>query len=192
MAKNGADLDALVYLDVDFISRKYEGRFGVDPAQKTAKSEGLSAGISAIFGKANANVQETRTFSLTSWGMFRALKQSLEEGYGELGKFENYVGTRLGWIQGSLSIGKWASQKEGGPVHEFFELTHSSGYVLLLTQDVYFSAGFAQALASTPAIKANIKIPVRCLVRAMWRADNAETLVVCPYVILEESVAQPA
>jgi len=54
-----------------------------------------------------------------------------------------------------------------------------------LANESYFAAGFSRMLVTSEVFKVNIAIPVVCLVRVMWRADQADSYVACPYVIVE-------
>lgn len=63
------DLDKLIYLDLDFISRKFEEFTNEDPTTKTTKTEGGSAGIKAVFANAGVSVTESVMYSITSRSM---------------------------------------------------------------------------------------------------------------------------
>jgi hypothetical protein len=184
MPKN---LDMLVYLDLEFVSRKFEELIGVDPATKIAQQKGPSAGIKALFANAGITTQESRTYSVTSCEMVRRLWTHLTEQYESFTAFENYKGTRVVWLTGNLTVGEWKERGNETPGYEYFELKHDGEHTAFLAQESYFSAGFAQVLRASPALKGNIGIPVRCLARVMWHVDDAKNYVACPYVIVEES-----
>ena len=59
------DLDQLVYLDLDFIARKYEELTGNDPSEKRTRSEGANAGIKAYFANAGVSVTESHGTTLS-------------------------------------------------------------------------------------------------------------------------------
>jgi len=181
------NLDRLVYLDLEFISRKFEEIFGVDPATKVTRQLGASAGIKAFFANGGITTQESRTYSVTSREMLRRLWTHLNEHYEKFTAFENYQGTKLVWVAGNLTVGEWKQRGKELPGYEYFELKHAGDRTALLTQQSYFAAGFAQVLHASPALKGNIGIPVRCLARIMWHVKDAKNYVACPYVIAEES-----
>ncbi|WP_193040842.1 MULTISPECIES: hypothetical protein [unclassified Pseudomonas] len=179
-------LDKLIYLDLEFISRKYEELHGIDPATKTTYQEGGNAGIKALFATAGISTQESRTFSITSRQMLQSTWKQLQENYETFSSFENYQGTKLVWISGKLTVGQWKARGSEVPGHEYFELKFDNERMEFLTQESYFSAGFAQVLRASPALKGNVGIPARCLARVMWHVDDAKNYVACPYVIFEE------
>lgn len=179
--------DKLIYLDLEFISRKYEGIFGVDPTAKITKQEGASAGVKALFANAGVTTQESRTYSITSRQMLHALWDHLDQNYLNFDQFENYNGTRITWMQGSLTLGEWRDAESKEPGYEFYQLNHNSERTALLGDNGYFAAGFSKIFGASSALKGNISIPVRCLVRMMWHVDDAKNYVACPFVIIESS-----
>jgi len=177
--------DGLIYLDLEFISRKYEEKFGADPATKITKQEGGSAGMKALFANAGITTHESRTYSITSRQMLHALWSQLLSSYPTFSEFENYKGTRITWLEGVLTLGVWRNANSQDRGYEFYELKHNSERTALLTEENYFSAGFARIFGASCALKGNIGIPVRCLARVMWHVDDAKNYVACPYLILE-------
>ena len=179
--------DSLIYLDLDFISRKYEDKFGTDPGTKVTKQQGSKAGVTAFFANAGITTQESRTHSITSRSMLHALWDKLNSGYPEFSTFENYKGTQILWMEGKLTLGEWVDSKGENPGHEFYQLNHNSQRTAFLTNTGYFSAGFSNVFSASAALKGNIGIPVRCLARVMWHVDDAKNYVACPYIIIENS-----
>lgn len=179
--------DKLVYLDLDFIARKYEELKGEDPAAKTTRTEGANAGIKAYFANAGVSVTESVSYSITSRQMLSAVWQELQTTYPDFGAFENYKGTKLLWLSGKLTLAEWKDRKSEKPGYEFYELHHGTERMAFLPNNQYFAAGFAQALGASTALKGNISIPVRCLARVLWHVEDARNYVACPYVILEEA-----
>ncbi len=179
-------LDGLVYLDLEFISRKFEEIRGLDPSTKTTRLEGANAGIKALFATAGISTQESRTYSITSREMLQSIWNHLDERYKDFSSFENYQGTKLLWVNGRLTLGEWKERSSEQPGYEFFQLNIGSERMAFLAQESYFSAGFAQVLRASPALKGNVGIPVRCLARVMWHVDDAQNYVACPYVIVEQ------
>jgi len=111
--KLSLDDDRLVYLDLEFVSRKYEERFGVNPNATITKQQGGSAGIKAFFANAGVSTQESRAYSITSRQMLHALWQELASAYQEFDVFENYKGTKLAWLRGSLTLAEWRCAAPG-------------------------------------------------------------------------------
>lgn len=181
------DDDCVVYLDLDFVSRKYEEKFGTDPQAKITKQHGGNAGISAYFANAGVSTQESRTYSVTSRQMLHALWEQLQTDYPKFKGFENYKGTKLVWMVGDLTLGEWRKAEAQEPGYEFFQLKRGEERTVFLANETYFSAGFARMLTASEILKVNIGIPVVCLARVMWYADQAKNFVACPYVAIERS-----
>ena len=179
--------DELIYLDLEFISRKYEEEFGADPAQRITKQEGANAGVKALFANAGITTQESRTYSITSRQMLHTLWNQLATTYTPFKEFQNYQGTQISWIDGSLTLGEWGDSNSKNPGYEFYQLNHNSERTALLSNNSYFSAGFAKIFGASLALKGNISIPVKCLARVMWHVDDARNYVACPYIIIESS-----
>lgn len=181
------DDDGLIYLDLEFISRKYEEIFGDDPTVRITKQEGSTVGVKALFANVGITTQESRTYSITSRLMLHALWKHLTQNYPNFENFENYKGTRIAWMEGSLTLGAWRDSEGKEPGYEFYQLNHNSQRTAFLADDSYFSAGFAKIYSASSALKGNIGIPVRCLARIMWHVDDARNYVACPYIIIENS-----
>lgn len=179
------DLDQLVYLDLDFIARKYEELTGNDPSEKRTRSEGANAGIKAYFANAGVSVTESIAYGVTSRQMLMAIWDTLQTRYKTFDGFENYVGTKVLWVTGKLTIAEWKDSKSESPGYEFYELHHANKRMAFLPQDSYFAAGFLKALSASSALKGSISIPVRCLARVLWNVEDAKNYVACPYVIVE-------
>jgi len=181
------DLDKLIYLDSEFISRKYEELKDYNPSTQITKSEGFKGGISAGFLSAGANTQETRTFMISSHKMLKELWDTLKSLYKTFDEtsFQNYKGTEITWLSGDLTIAEWSSQRQEKG-YEFYQLDHhNKKRTAFLTHREYFSAGFDEVFNASVALKGNIGIPVICLARIMWHVDQAENYTACPYIIME-------
>ncbi|MEE3509149.1 hypothetical protein QN399_23365 [Pseudomonas sp. 10C3] len=186
MGQSQINLDKLVYLDIEFISRKYEEIREVDPATKFVPQQGGHADVKAFFANAGVTTQESRTYSITSREMLSSVWGTLSEQYPEFSSFENYQGTRLHWVAGMLGIAEWKKRGSDESGFEYFELKVNGQRMAFLSQESYLSAGFAQVFGASIALKANISIPVRCLVRVMWLAEATHNYVACPYIIFEQ------
>lgn len=179
--------DGLIYLDVDFVSRKYEEKFGITADTKITKMEGGNASVKAFFATAGVTTQESRTYSVTSRQMLQSLWDDLQEDYKEFRSFENYNGTRILWLTGALTLGEWKKRSGDEPGYKFFQLNHNSERTAFVSNESYFAAGFSRILSASEALKGNVAIPVRCLARVLWHVDDARNYVACPYVVYEEN-----
>ncbi len=179
------DLDKLVYLDLEFVSRKYEEIRNIDPSSKVTAQVRASGSVRAFFATVGASTQESRTYSITSREMIISIWPELGRTYEKFTTFENYRGTKIQWVAGDLTIGEWRGCGSEQPGYEYFELKVDGRRMAFLAQEAYFSAGFEQVFRASPVLKGNIGIPVRCLARIMWHAVDAGNFVCCPYLIVE-------
>lgn len=179
--------DKIIYLDLEFVSRKYEQKIGGDPAATITKQQGGNARISALFAHAGVTTQESRTFSVTSRQMFQSIWYLLIDEYDNFEEFENYAGTKVLWLEGELTLGEWknSGSKEAG--YQFYQLNHNGERTAFVANKSYLAPGFSEIFGASSALKGNIGIPVKCLARVMWHVDDAKNYVACPYVIVEQS-----
>lgn len=181
-------IDQLIYLDPEFISAKFEESTGESPPTQLTRVEGMKAGASVPFFSAGVHTQETRTFNVSAQRMLQTTATALSK-YPQVDtlSFENYRGTTVGWLSGILSVGEWMVKGTTDASVEGFELLQNGKRIALLLNPTYLSAGFDAIAKASEALKVNIGIPVKALVRILWRADRAETVVACPYVIFENA-----
>ncbi|AFY62775.1 hypothetical protein [Synechococcus sp. PCC 6312] len=184
---NKINLDKLIYLDLEFISRKYEEITGENPDESVTRQEGKNAGINALFMNAGFTTQESRSYKLTSRGMLKEIWEILFKNYEQFkeNEFKNNMGTSIAWIQGSLTIGEWKQSGSQNPGFEFLQLNHNEKRTAFLSDREYLAAGFRELFGASSALKLNISIPVICLSRIMWHVDAARSYTACPYVIIE-------
>jgi hypothetical protein len=95
VSQSKIDLDKLIYLDLEFFSRKYEEIREIDPATKFTHQEGGHADVKAFFASAGITTQESRTYSITSREMLSSVWEKLSEQYPEFSSFKNNQGTKL-------------------------------------------------------------------------------------------------
>ncbi|QUS61321.1 hypothetical protein [Synechocystis sp. PCC 7338] len=178
--------DKLIYLDSEFISTKYEEIRGITPSTEFTKIEGLRSQISIPVISSGIHTQETRKFKVSSLQMWKKINTELYK-YPQLKitDFVNYQGTKIGWLDGKFSFGIW-NEKVSNNSYENFELDSKGLRVALLTTPEYLSAGFSMLSTASIAIKSNIGIPVNILAKIMWFAENTQTYVACPYLIIEK------
>lgn len=188
------DLDKLIYLDAEFISRKYEELTGENPDESITKQEGAKAGIKTFFVNAGVHTQESRSYSVTSRQMLQVIWKKLDSLYPtfEEESFENYQGTKIFWIEGNLTIAEWKERDSNKPGYEFFQLNHNNQKSAFLSHKEYYAAGFREVFSASSALKGNVGIPVKCLSRIMWHVDDAKNYTACPYIIIENKAANKA
>jgi hypothetical protein len=179
-------IDKLVYLDIEYISLKYEEITKNPPVSTFTKTEGGKVGIGIPFINAGVHTYESRTYSLSSVAMLKKV-------YKELGKYKPFVpkefknskGSSIFWIDGSLTLGRWTDRETGDTSCELFEIYQGKHHVSLLTKNDYFYPGFASMLAMDRVLKFNIDIPVRTLAKVLYYADPCKSFVAAPFIIFE-------
>ena len=139
------NLDKLIYLDLDFISRKFEELTNEDPAAKKTTAESANAGLRAVFANAGISVTESISYSITSRSMLARIWNDLNQRYKEFESFGNYQGTKVLWIGGTLTISEWGGRDSKEPGFEFFELkSRTNERMAFLADERYFAAGFSR------------------------------------------------
>jgi len=183
------DLDKLIYLDVEFISRKYEELTGSNPDENITKQQGALAGIKTLFMNAGVHTQESRSYTVTSRKMLQEIWNKIDELYPSFreASFENYQGTNIAWVEGELSIAEWKKTNSNDPGYEYFELSHNNERMAFLSHKEYYAAGFRELFSASEALKGNVGIPVKCLARIMWYVKAAKNFTACPYIIMEKT-----
>ena len=183
-------MDTLIYLDVSFIATKYEEATGVVADAEFSRAEGGKADIGIGFMKGGVHTQETLKFKKSSVGMLSKLLPKLKNRYEELDlhAFKNYEGTRIQWIKGLMSIQSWANPKEPESKYDYYGVTVGDIRVALVSELGYFVSGFGNVIDTSDALIANVGIPVRALIKVLWRVEATKELVSVPYVILEETL----
>ena len=181
-------LDKLLYLDPDYISSKYEEIKKVSPTTQFSRTEGRKgeAGIPSVL-KADIHSQETRTFSLSSIQMLKDIYDDLALMRDFRQKeFQNYQGTQTGWIKGELTLGEWVSPRvpESSSFKQFEIKSDGIGYSLII-QPQNFSSNIGALLTASAALRANIGVPIKALVRVLFLVEDIPSFVTCPYLILE-------
>jgi hypothetical protein len=121
-----SSIDRLIYLDSEFISVKYEEIENVAPLTEFTKVQGLRGQAGIGLFSSDIHAQETRKFQLSSFCMWQKIANDLcKYPHLNIKDFSNYQGTKIGWLQGDLSLGSWeekSSKSDQLKKHEHFEL----------------------------------------------------------------------
>lgn len=178
------DYEDLLYLDVDFLSEKYETETGEAPKTVISRSEGLNAEAGISFLKSGLNSQITKQFSSSNQAMFKAIIRSIKE-YPEFSvDLQPGLKPVTAWIEGQLTIGHWESKKHlEKHLNVFFEIKNNEiSYSLILKKEYFFSNVETLEIIS-PALQRFIQIPVRALCKVLYPLPDIQTFVASPYVI---------
>ena len=178
------EYDELLYLDVEFLSEKYEEQTGVAPNTVVSKNEGMKAQAGIPFLKSGLHSQVTKQYSSSNQTMLRAVLKSIEE----YPVFEPNLEPGLRpcnvWVEGSLSIGQWGEEPNSKEaVNVFFEVESGEFCYSLLPQNEYFLANLETLEIISPALQHFIQIPVRMLCKVLYPLPDIRTFVVTPYLI---------
>ena len=201
-------LETLVYLDRDFVAAAYESIKGHAPITQVTRNEGMNAGANIPFFSAGLSSQETRTFTVSTFGMLKDL----------LPEFENYpnlasppladgAASQIGWIEGELSVFR-VVVKANSKDHDQLPNAHCSGVydpvkatetyfairtkggslkLALVTTPDYFSSGVAALLRLYDTVLDQVSIPVRALVRVYGATSSFKEWVAVPLLAYEKS-----
>lgn len=189
--------ESVIYLDVDFLSKKYEDYHDEPVMTSLVRDEGLKAGIRLLFASGGAHTKEVKTYNCSVYGMLKNILDRLNE-YPSLTTIDEGVHNKTGWIEGRLFIGhlsiKGETLTQGGVMQKLleegkaFEIdAEGTGMVTLVTKDQYFTSGYENLLNTISPIYLSFESQVRCLLKVIGWNKVIKTAVGVPYVILERS-----
>lgn len=173
------DLDRIVYVDVEFVSQRYEQITGTPAQSIMTRTEGGRVGVNIAFASAGVHTQQSRTYPISSTKMLEEIFDNLQKKYDRinLDTWENGNGSRIGWITGNLTVGIFSRTRRVGGLeeekeeHQYYELHCGSKRLALLPKTEYFSPGFCDMLEISAVLKPGIDIPVpvEMLVRVLYQ-----------------------
>ena len=189
--------ESVIYLDADFISKKYEDCSGEPVMTSLVRDEGLKAGLRILFASGGAHTKEVKTYNCSVYGMLKNLHVKLDE-YKTLTSMNKDVHNKTGWVEGRLFIGHLSITRETataagikGKILEegkAFEMdTQGKGMVTLVTKDQYFTSGYENLLNTMSPIHLSFESQVRCLMKVVGWNEVINMAVGVPYVILDRS-----
>lgn len=179
------EYDTLLYLDVDFLSEKYEEVTGVAPNTVISKNEGMDAQAGITFLKSKIHSQVTKQFSASNQVMLKAIKKCLEQYPEATHEMDVGLAPKNCWVEGTLSIGQWGDEKNSETaLNQFFEIKAGEIAYSLLPQNEYFLANLQVLEIISPALQRHINIPVKMLCKLLYPLPDINTIVSTPYVIL--------
>ena len=182
------DMDKLIYCDVEFISLKYEEVTGDSPSSQMTRTEGMKAGLGIPVLSAGIHTQETRTYSMSSFGMLNKVYESLEkytdfdsESYSEKSKPE------IAWVRGNITVSIWRNPKNQEDDFLYFQMLgeNNNSDFSLITKKEYTSSAYDSLFDISPALQNNINIPVSALVKILYYSTVAKSFVTSPILIVE-------
>jgi hypothetical protein len=188
MLKRRDILERLIYLDADFISTAYEEIKEVSPKTSFTKMEAVGAEGGLPFLRADLRSQESKTFTLSSIQMLKAIHHDLEAfPKFQPDTFSNDLGSQVAWIEGRLSSGRWkGSNDPEESAYHLFQLTASDGHYSFVSQPEYFLSSIGALLRAPLVLRRNLAFNVRVLGRILYLVEAIPTFVICPYLMLED------
>lgn len=189
--------ESVIYLDADFLSKKYEDYHDEPVMTSLIRDEGFVAGIKLLFASGGAHTKEVKTYNCSVYGMLRSIIDKLNK-YPPLTSIDETVHNKIGWIEGRLfirhlSINRQAATAAGikGEILEegkAFEIdVQGEGMVTLVTKDQYFASGYENLLNTISPIHLSFESKARCLMKVVGWNKVINMAVGVPYVILDRS-----
>jgi hypothetical protein len=176
--------DDVLYLDLDFLADKYERTSGTAPRTVISRSAGMDAEAGIPFLKSGLNSQVTKQFTSSARTMLEAVEKALEKYLPHSPVLHPGVKPCNAWVGGSLSIGRWGSEKNSEQsMNVFFEVRANECCYSLLPKNESFFANIEGLEVISPALQRYIQIPVRMLCKVLYPLPDIKTFVVTPYLI---------
>lgn len=205
---NAQLLHHLVYLDRDFVTGAYEAILGEAPVTQVTKNESMKAGAQIPFFSAGVSATESKTFSVSTFGMLAKLLPELNQlpTISKVPLAEGAASTTC-WIEGALCVYK-VVVRESSKVHEqrspaggfgqtynpekasetYFAIHAPSGVKLaLITTPDYFSSGLDALTKLSATVLEKASIPVRALVRVYAATSSFKEWIAVPLVVIERT-----
>lgn len=181
--------DKLIYSDPNFIALAFEQATKESPKTQISTSSSFAPRLSAGVFSVAATVQESKTFSISTFQML-AIVRDIIEGYPEFdsASFDTSTATETSWIAGTLTIGEWTSKTNGtttGKTQVFQIITSEGPSHTLVVQTELFSAGIGLLTQMDSIVTHGMDIPVIVLGRVLFRNPLANDYTTSPYLIIE-------
>jgi hypothetical protein len=192
------DRDFSIYLDSEFVVRKYEEITNSTPAMTITKTQDVSAKAGWFGVEAGAAVQETKSFSVSSWQMLEQIWESLSV----YPQFSGTYSLKPLWFSGFLGMGKSEHIRGSSVVgtrtnepkteklgeHWYFVLQLPDGINLpLVTKQQYFTSGYDQLLANVHGPCTYVWISVSVLAKVLFFNREDDVVLATPYLIFSNS-----
>lgn len=181
--------EELIYLDSEFLSKKYEDENAEPVMTSLVRDEGLNAGIKIPFASGGAHTKEIRTYNISVYGMYKNLRKFLER-YPKIQTIDETVHGKIGWATGRFFVAKHKITRRSGGKEEVFEdglafeiEIKNTNTVILVTKDEYFSSGCENLLNMLSPIYLSFESDVNCLLNIIGWNKVIKMAVGVPYLI---------
>lgn len=179
----------IIYLDAEYLSKKYEDENDEPVMTSLVRDEGLQAGIKIPFASGGAHTKEVKTYKVSVYGMYKGLKSSLEK-YPEIQEVDKDIHGNICWVSGRLFVAQHQRVRKSGGVEEVLEdgLTYeielkNTNNIILVTKDEYFSSGYENMLNLLSPIYLSVDSNVKCLLKVIGWNEVIKMAVGVPYII---------
>jgi len=161
----------LIYLDAEYLSKKYEDENNEPVMTSLVRDEGLQAGIKIPFASGGAHTKEVKSYNVSVYGMYKGLKSCLEK-YPEVNEVNKDIHGYVCWVNGRLFVAQHKRVRHSGDKEEVLEdglsfeieLKNTSN-IILVTKDEYFSSGYENILNLLSPIYLSVDSNVKCLLK---------------------------
>jgi hypothetical protein len=179
----------LIYIDAEFLSKKYEDENNEPVMTSLVRDEGLNAGIKIPFASGGAHTKEVKSYKVSVYGMYKGLINSLEK-YPEIKEVNKDIHGSVCWVSGRLFVGQHQRVRHSGGIEEVledglsFEIElENTNNIILVTKDEYFSSGYENILNLLSPIYLSVDSNIKCLLKFIGWNEVIKMAVGVPYVI---------
>lgn len=179
----------LIYIDSEFLSKKYEDENDEPVVTSLVRDEGLHAGIKIPFASGGAHTKEVKTYKVSVYGMYKGLKGNLEK-YSEIQTVDKNIHSKVGWVSGRLFVAQHKRVRQSGGVEKVledglaFEIElQNTNNIILVTKDEYFASGYENILNMVSPIYLSVDSNVKCLLKIIGWNEVIKMAVGVPYII---------
>ncbi len=179
------DNNEIIYLDNEFIVKKYSEKLGKDAPVRYMKTTDVSIGINML-AKAGASLKETYEYPISTLNMYKQLENSLDEiDILDLNESDIRNLPNLFWMEGLFGIISMKSNKEEIERYNFCAASEKGKKQLFLaTNDIYFSSGYDQLLNFASSFADNFTIKAKILLKFLGNTRNFS--IATPLVVLKK------
>ncbi len=183
----------VIYLDSEYLSKKYEDEHDEPVMTSLVRDEGLNAGIKIPFASGGVHTKEIKSYNISVYGMYKGLKSSLEK-YPEIQIINKDIHSCVCWVSGRLFVAQHKRVRKSCGSEEVledglsFEIElEKTSNIILITKDEYFSSGYENILNLLSPIYLSVDSNVKCLLKVIGWNEVIKLAVGVPYIIQDNN-----
>ncbi len=180
----------LIYLDSDYLSKKYEDEHDELVLTQLVRDEGFQTGVKAFFASGGAHTKEIKTYKVSVYGMYKKLENNLAQ-YPKIQLVDENVHNKTGWAIGRLFISQQKITRQTPGTSKVLEEglafqieIENTNDIILVTKDEYFSSGYENLLNMLSPVYLSFDSKVKCLLKVIGWNEVIKMAVGVPYVII--------